>query len=490
MHNHRPVDLKALASAEMERQGFNPVFPESVMHEIRGMRKNIPDRKGIADLRALLWSSIDNFDSMDLDQLEYVQRLPGDHLQIKVAISDVDLLVERGSATDRHAAHNGTSVYTGVETFPMLPDRLAKGLTSLLPGGDHLAIVIEYTVLPEGHVDHGEVYRAWVRNHAQLIYEEVGDWLEEISPVPMAVKSVTGLEGQLLLQYEAARRLKRKRMEGGALDLETSEPEVLMKGDVVQDLVEQKKNMARSLIEEFMIAANRTIAKYLGDADRPMIERVVRVPKYWDAIVETAAKYGETLPAVPDSKALSEFLIKRKEADPPRFQDLSLTIVKLLGAGEYLPLYPEDTPYGHFGLAVPDYTHGTAPNRRYVDLLIQRLIKSVLRGEEKNPYSRTELEAHSVWLTDRDKAAKKVERFMRKAAAAVLLEDRVGESFDGFVTGVTRHGTYARIIEPPAEGKVLQGEEGLRVGDTVVLRLLKTDPYRGYIDFACLRKRV
>jgi ribonuclease R len=489
MNPHGPIDLKALASAEMERQGFNPVFPASVIHEIRVMRETIPEQKGIADLRTLLWSSIDNIDSMDLDQIEYGQRLQDDQIQIKIAISDVDFLVEWGSATDRHAAHNGTSVYTGVETFPMLPDRLAKGLTSLLPGGDHPAIVIEYTVLPDGRVDHGEVYRAWVRNHAKLIYEEVGDWLEEISPVPPAVKSVAGLEGQLLLQSEAARRLKRKRMELGALDLETSEPEVIMKGDAVQDLVEPEKNMARSLIEEFMIAANRTIAKYLGEADRPMIERVVRVPKYWDAIVETAAKYGETLPAEPDSKALSEFLIRRKAVDPARFQDLSLTIVKLLGAGEYLPLYPEDTPYGHFGLAVPDYTHGTAPNRRYVDLIIQRLIKSVLRGEKKNPYSRTELEDHSAWLTDRDKAAKKVERFMRKAAAAVLLEDREGESFEGFVTGVTRHGTFARIVEPPAEGKVLQGDEGLRVGDTVILRLLRTDPYRGYIDFACIKKR-
>jgi ribonuclease R len=238
-----------------------------------------------------------------------------------------------------------------------------------------------------------------------------------------------------------------------------------------------------------MIAANRTIANYLGNVDRPMIERVVRVPKYWDEIVETAARYGEKLPAEPNSKALSEFLIRRKAADPARFQDLSLTIVKLLGAGEYLPLYPEDPPYGHFGLAVTDYTHGTAPNRRYVDIIIQRLIKSVLSQEKKNPYSRKELQDQSAWLTDRDKAAKKVERFMRKAAAAVLLKDRVGESFDGFVTGVTRHGTFARIIQPPAEGKVMQGEEGLRVGDKAVLRLLKTDPYKGHIDFICIKKR-
>jgi VacB/RNase II family 3'-5' exoribonuclease len=489
MKDQGSVDLKALAVSEMKRQGFEPSFPSKVIEEVHALPETIPVQRGITDLRGLLWSSIDNYDSMDLDQLEYVQRIDDDTIQIQIAISDVDLLVERDTETDGYAAHNGTSVYTGVETFPMLPDRLAKGLTSLLPGKDHLAVVIEYTVPPDGAVTGGKIFRAWVRNRAKLIYEEVGDWLEGKAAVPPIVKEVPGLEGQLLLQHESAQRLKRRRMERGALDLETREPEVLMKGDLVQELVEQKKNAARSLIEEFMIAANRTIARFLEDANRPMIERVVRVPKYWAEIVETAARYGEALPDKPDSKALSAFLSRRKEADPARFQDLSLTIVKLLGAGEYLPLYPEDSPYGHFGLAVPDYTHGTAPNRRYVDIIIQRLIKSVLNGEKQNPYSRKELQDQSAWLTDRDKAAKKVERFMRKAAAAVLLKDRVGDTFDGFVTGVTRHGTFARIVDPPAEGKVLQGERGLRVGDKVAVRLLKTDPYQGYIDFACIRRK-
>jgi VacB/RNase II family 3'-5' exoribonuclease len=489
MEGNNSIDLKALAMAEMEKNGFEPSFPPAVIKEIDTLPETIPEQKGVADLRALLWSSIDNSDSLDLDQLEYSQRLEDGTIQIKVAISDVDFLVQKDSATDDHAAHNGTSVYTGVETFPLLPDRLAKGLTSLLPSKDHQAIVIEYAVLPDGDIRYGDIYHALVRNRAKLVYEEVGNWLEEKSPVPESVQEVTGLEGQILLQHEATQRLRRHRMEGGALDLETHEPEVRMKGDSVQDLIELERNAARSLVEEFMIAANGTIANYLGEADRPMIQRVVRVPKYWGAIVETAAAYGETLPAEPDSKALSEFLIRRKEADPTRFQDLSLTIVKLLGAGEYLPLYPGESPYGHFGLAVSDYTHGTAPNRRYVDLIIQRLIKAVLRREKNNPYSRRELIEQSMWLTDRERAAKKVERFMRKAGAAILLQHRIGESFDGFVTGVTRHGTFARIIDPPAEGKITEGDRGLRVGDKVRLRLLRTDPYNGYIDFACTRQK-
>ncbi len=482
------VDLKALALQEMENQGFRPEFPPSVIHEIKNLEETAPEPRGVADLRGLLWSSIDNADSMDIDQLVYSERVQDDGIRIRVAIADVDHLVWRGSATDRHASYNGTSVYTGVETFPMLPDRLAQGLTSLLPDLDHPAIVIEYTVPPEGRIGDGEIYPALVCNHAKLVYERVGAWLERRSGIPAEVKKVTGLEDQLLLQCEAARRLNRCRMERGALDLETSEPEAIMGGGRVQGLVEQESNAARSLIEEFMIAANRTISKYLEAAGRPMIERVVRVPKYWDAIVETAAKYGETLPKEPDSKALAEFLTHRKVADPDRFPDLSLTIVKLLGAGEYLPLYPEEPPYGHFGLAVTDYTHGTAPNRRYVDIIIQRLLKSLLRGEEANPYSREELQDLALHLTDRDKAAKKVERFMRKAAAAVLLQDRVGDVFDGYVTGVTRHGTFARILDPPAEGKVMEGEEGLHVGDRIVLRLLNTDPYRGFIDMACIKK--
>jgi exoribonuclease-2 len=433
----------------------------------------------------LLWSSIDNYDSLDLDQLEYCERGRNGDIMVKIAIADVDAYVPKQSKTDLHAAHNGTSVYTGVETFPMLPDKLSKGITSLLPGQDRQATVIEYTVLTDGSFRPGEVYRALVSNRGKLVYEEIGDWLEGTSPIPPAVREIPGLKDQLQLQTEAMRRLKKNRREQGALELNTIEAQAIVGEDgIVRDLVIQRQNMARCLIEEFMVAANGTMVTFLGNAGIPMIQRVVRIPKYWDEIVSTAATLGETLPAEPDAKALAKFLIQQKAADPERFPDLSLTVIKLLGPGEYVMLEPGSEPYGHFSLAVTDYTHATAPNRRYVDLINQRLIKSVLDGTP-GPYTQEELVDRSAWLTSREKGSKKVERFMRKAAAAVLLQHRIGESFDALVTGASEKGTYVRLITPPAEGRILQGERGLTVGQKVRVRLLKTDPYNGFIDFAC-----
>ena len=401
-----------------------------------------------------------------------------------MAIADVDHYVSRYSLSDQYAAFNGTSVYTGIVTFPMLPDRLSKGISSLLPGQDCRAVIIEYTVLPDGSVRHGPLYRAVVANRAKLVYEEVGDWMEGAGPIPRMVHDVAGLEAQLWLQHETALRLRKFRAAQGALELETIEPRTVLEEGIVRDLLVQKKNMARTLIEEFMVAANGTAVAFLGSAGIPMIQRIVRIPKHWDEIVLTAAGYGEVLPDQPDAKALTGFLGRQKEADPERFPDLSLTVVKLMGAGEYLPLVPGDTPFGHFALAVTDYTHGTAPNRRYADLIIQRLIKSVLDNAE-SPYTTEELVERSAWLTDTEKRSKKVERFMRKAAAALLLQDRIGKSFDGLITGASAKGTYVRLITPPAEGRVMQGERGLWVGQKVRVRLLKTDPYNGYIDFAC-----
>lgn len=486
MKKHHFIDLKAIAWDAMRKYGFEPGFSKAVMREVEKIDEiSIPDsRTGVRDLRSLLWSSIDNHDSMDLDQIEYCERGPGDEIQVKVAIADVDLFVPKLSQTDLHAAHNGTSVYTGIETFPMLPDRLSKGISSLLPGHDHRAVVIEYSVLPDGDVRPGEIYRALVYNKAKLVYEEVGEWLDGMRDIPESVRDVPGLEGQLRLQTEAMGRLKKYRMEQGALELETIEADAIAEDGLVRDIIVQKKNAARFLIEDFMIAANGTMMDFLGDSGIPMIQRVVRVPRYWDEIVQTAATYHERLPREPDSKALSLFLLRRKEADPERFPDLSLTIVKLLGPGEYMTLEPGEPPTGHFGLAVTDYTHGTAPNRRYVDLVNQRLVKSVLDGE-KSPYTPHELVELAAWLSDREKGSKKVERFMRKAAAAVLLRDRIGDSFDALVTGVTEHGIYARMISPPAEGRIMQGEQGLRVGQKITVRLLRTDPYNGFIDFAC-----
>jgi Exoribonuclease R len=491
MKKENEVDLKAIARDVMRKYGFSPDFPDAVVREAREMEENPPrgDRKDTRDLTGLLWSSIDNSDSMDLDQIEYCEGVSGDEVQVKVAIADVDYYVRKGSPADRHASHNGTSVYLGVETFPMLPDQLSKGISSLLPGGEKRAMVIEYGVLPDGTVRHGDIYRAVVQNRAKLVYEQVGEWLEGTGPVPETIMNVPGLEAQILLQAEVTRRLRARRMEQGALDLETLEAEAVMENGQVRELVVQRQNPARSIIEELMVAANQTMVKRLGDAGIPMIQRIVRVPKNWDGIVGTAAEYGTHLPADPDSKALAIFLDRRREADPERFPDLSLTIVKLMGPGEYVAYTPGDVPIGHFALAVMDYTHSTAPNRRYVDIINQRLLKSVLDNKPV-PYRKKELDELASWLTDRDKSSQKAERFMLKSAAAVLLKDSIGDIFDAIVTGAAEKGTYVRLISPPVEGRVMKGEYGLKVGQKVVVRLLSTNPWKGYIDFECTdRKR-
>lgn len=484
MKKTRFVDLKAVAGMAMEKYGFKPRFPEPVMEEVNALTDKVPsyEVKTIKDLRSLLWSSIDNIDSMDLDQLEYCERGPDGDIRVMVAVADVDMYVPKLSRADLYASHNGTSVYTGIVTFPMLPDRLSKNISSLLPDQDRLAVVASYTILPDGTIRPGEVFRALVRNKAKLVYESLGEWLDGTGPIPPLVQDIFGLKDQILLQAEAARALRKKRMEQGALDLETIEAQPVLDGDKVQDLVVLKPNMARRLIEEFMVAANRTMVSHLGQAGIPMIQRVVRVPKYWDEIILTAASYGVNLPASPDVKALASFLEKQKAADAERFPDLSLTIIKLLGPGEYMPLEPGTPPTGHFSMAVTDYTHGTAPNRRYVDVINQRLLKSVI-DKTPIPYTLDELVDEAIWLSDREKGSKKVERFMRKAAAAVLLQNRIGDLFEALVTGASEKGTYVRLINPPAEGRVVRGERGMWVGQKVNVRLLKTDPYNGFIDF-------
>ena len=484
MKKPRFVDLKAIAGMAMEKYGFEPRFPKPVMQEVDALTDKAPSYKGgtIKDLRSLLWSSIDNIDSMDLDQLEYCERGPGGEIQVMVAVADVDSYVPKQCQTDKHAVHNGTSVYTGIVTFPMLPDRLSKNISSLLPDQDRLAVVAGYSILPDGSIRPGDIFRALVRNKAKLVYEALGEWLDGTGSIPPLVRDLPGLKDQIQLQAEAARNLREKRMEQGALDLETIEPQPVLDGDKVRDLVVLKPNMARRVIEEFMVAANRTMVSRLGKAGIPMIQRVVRVPKYWDEIILTAASFGVNLPASPDVKVLASFLKTQKAADPERFPDLSLTIIKLLGPGEYMPLEPGMPPTGHFSMAITDYTHGTAPNRRYVDVINQRLLKSML-DKTPSPYTPDELKDRAVWLSDREKGSKKVERFMRKAAAAVLLQDRIGDVFEALVTGASEKGTYVRLINPPAEGRVIRGERGMWVGQNVNVRLLKTDPYNGFIDF-------
>lgn len=485
MSDYHDIDLHKIARSAITLYGFDFVITKPVLDEINALdpRKLLDAAQGtVKDLRGLLWSSIDNAESLDLDQLEYCERGAGGEIIVKVAIADVDLFVPKQSQTDIYAARNGTSVYAGIEVFPLFPNRLSTELTSLLPDTDHNALIVEFSVSPDGKIIPGTVYRGLIRNKAKLIYEETGSWLEGKTGIPASVVRVSGLKEQLELQDEAAERLSKFRVGQGALEFDTIEAKPVMREEKVIALIVEEKNRARSLIENFMIAANVTMSQFLKNAGIPMIQRVVRVPKNWQGIMEVAAGYHETLPSQPDALALAQFLHKRKIADPEMFPDLSLTIVKLLGPGEYVMLEPQGSSIGHFGLAVMDYIHGTAPNRRYVDVVIQRLLKAVL-DKQPCPYRQDELIRRAALYTDRDKAAQKVERLMRKAAAAVLLSGRIGESFDAIVTGASDKGTYVRIMTPPAEGRVMRGEKGLVVGQKVRVRLTGMNPYKGQIDF-------
>jgi VacB/RNase II family 3'-5' exoribonuclease len=464
----------------MLEAGFHPDFPPEVVREVQSMR---PTENGGAarDLRALLWSSIDNEQSRDLDQVEYVERLPNDTLRLLVGIADVDSRVPAHSATDVQAAAESTSVYTGVRTFPMLPEALSTDLTSLVQDQDRSAVVIELEVGPAGEVNGRAVYPALVRNRAKLAYPSAGAWLEGHGPAPAAVTQIAGLEQQLRLQQETSARLRGLRHEHGALTFGSFEARTVVENDQVKDLVLSRHNVAEDIIESFMVASNVAIARHLREKASLSIRRVVRTPRRWERIQAIAAQFGESLPAAPDPRALCRFLEARKTADPEHFPDLSLSIVKLLGPGEYIVEPPGREQEGHFGLAVNDYTHSTAPNRRYPDLVTQRLLKAI--GREA-PYSEGELSAIAAHCTEREDAARKVERLMRKVIAANLLRNRVGERFDAIVTGATPKGTYVRLLKFPAEGKVIRGTQGIDVGDRVQVRLTGVEVERGFIDFA------
>ncbi|MFN2454335.1 MAG: RNB domain-containing ribonuclease [Pyrinomonadaceae bacterium] len=484
------LDLHALARHTMIDAGFAPNFPPEVSDEIQAfMHGRDMDSQAMPpprDLRSLLWSSIDNAESRDLDQVEFALKLPDASIRVLIGIADVDAFVSRGSAIDRFAAKNTTSVYTGVETFPMLPDELSSGLTSLLEDVDRRAVVVEIIVDKDGAVRSSDVYAATLRNHAKLSYESVGAWLDHQAAMPHAVARIEGLEAQIRLQVEAANRLRTLRRQNGALNFETPEATPIIRDGRVTDLAITERNSARDIIENFMIAANSTIATFLESNGVNSIRRVVREPERWPRIVEIADGLGETLPAEPDARALADFLAKRKAADPARFPDLSLAVIKLIGAGEYAVEQPGITPEneeGHFGLAVPDYTHATAPNRRYADLLTQRLVKAVI-ARNPAPYTLDELKNFAARCTERESAARKVARQMRKVASAVLLSHRIGEKFKAIVTGVTTKGTFVRTLAPPFDGRVVRGEAGLDVGDKVRVRLVHTNPERGFIDFA------
>lgn len=481
MANTNPPDLRGIAYEAMRRYGFEADFPAPVMAEAAALSA-VTSLDGRRDMRGLAWSSIDNESSLDLDQLEHCEPGEDGRIIVRVAIADVDALVAVGCETDQHALRNTTSVYAGIRLFPMLPDRLSEDLTSLKEGADRPALVVEFSVLPDGTVVPSSIYKALVRNKARLVYEEIGGWLEGRAPLPVAAGRVEGLQEQLRLQDEAARRLRSFRLAAGALELETIEPRLVVLQGEVTDLCLTLKTRASYLIENFMIAANRTIACVLSQAGIPTIERVVCAPKDWEGIRREAGRYNEQLPAEPDSRALSQFLFRRKLIDPRAFPEVSLAVVKLLGPGEYAVLGPGAPSIGHFGLAVSDYTHATAPNRRYVDIIIQRQLKAMLAGEQA-PYTLERLKERAAWCTEREKEAKKVERFMRKAASASVLVKKLGQTFDAIVTGASGKGCYVRIFDPPVEGRVVRGEAGLSVGMRVRVRLDAVDPWEGYIDF-------
>ena len=477
-------DLRRIARQAMLQRGLLPDFSAAVMAEISGVSAATTKvDSSIRDLRTLLWASIDNDDSRDLDQLTVAEPMAGGMVKILVAIADVDATVKQRSATDDHARTNTTSVYTAAENFPMLPEKLSTDLTSLGESQERVAVVIEMVVGADGTVGESALHHAVVINRAKLAYDSVAAWLDGTAPAPPPVLAVPGLDEQLRLQDRVAQAMKGLRHQHGALSLETLEARAVYDGDVLADLRPEEKNRAKELIEDFMIAANGVTARYLAKKGFPSLRRVLRSPARWDRIVELAAALGERLPPAPSAPALEEFLTKRRQADPERFPDVSLSVVKLLGSGEYVVEKPGEQVEGHFGLAVRDYTHSTAPNRRFPDLITQRLLKAAFAGRPV-PYDNDELLALARHCTDQEDNADKVERQVRKSAAALLLAPRINEQFDAIVTGASDKGTWVRILRPTVEGRVVHGFQGLDVGDRVRVRLVHTDVERGFIDFA------
>lgn len=482
-----PFDLRGRAERAARDAGFETEFSAAAQSEAGRARPMEPDASNsgvpaIRDLRGLLWSSIDNEESRDLDQVEWCEKGKGDSIRVLIGIADVASQVPIGGAMDAHAAHNTCSIYTGVETFPMLPERLSTGLTSLLPNEERLAIVIEYTIGEQGQVLESDVYRARVQNKAKLVYERIGDWIDGHSGLPAEVAEVPGLETQVRLQWEAATRLKAQRQSQGALDVELPEARPVVLDGRVTGIEVPRKNPARLIIENFMVMANMVLAQLLESRGVPAIQRVVREPQRWPRIVDLAREHGTTLPSQPNAKALSDFLSAQKAQSPERFGDLSLSILKLLGRGEYAVVRGPQDSLGHFGLGMHEYAHSTAPNRRFPDLVAQRTVVALL-DKAPAPYSVEQLEDIAAHCTEREAAAQKVERLMRKVAMAALLSERIGEVLEAVVTGASSKGVYVRAQSPAVEGRVVGGERGLDVGDRLRVRLVRADAEKGFIDF-------
>jgi VacB/RNase II family 3'-5' exoribonuclease len=475
--------LKDIARRAMLDNGLQPDCPAAVDAQVRQI--TAPASAGdaqIRDLRTLLWCSIDNDDSKDLDQLSVADPQAAGAVRILIAVADVDATVSKGSAVDQRASVNTTSVYTAAQIFPMLPEKLSTDLTSLAQDAERLSIVIEFTVSASGAVTASDIYRARVVNRSKLAYNGVAAWLDGKAAAPPALAAIKGMDAQLRLQDKVAQALKAVRKSQGALGLTTLEAQAVYDGAALEDLRPDEDNRAKELIEYFMIAANGVVAQFLEAQHFPSLRRVLRTPERWDRIVALARTLDETLPVVADAKALSAFLVRRQAAAPALFPDLSLAVVKLLGAGEYVLKVPGQPAEGHFGLAVSDYTHATAPNRRYPDVITQRLLKAAL-AQQPVPYGTDELRAQAAHCTLQEGNANKVERLVRKCAAAMLLQSHIGQQFDAIVTGASAKGTWVRIAQPLAEGRVIKGFEGLDVGDKVRVQLTHTDMQRGFIDF-------
>jgi VacB/RNase II family 3'-5' exoribonuclease len=479
--------LRTLANDAMSAHGLQPDFSPAALAEANSATAAVDAAdRDIHDMRTLLWSSIDNDDSLDLDQIEVAEALPAGKFKLIVAIADVDSVVKAGSAVDEHARANTTSVYTAAKIFPMLPERLSTDLTSLAQDQDRLCLAVEMIFNADGTLDQSSIYRGMARNRAKLAYRSVSTWLLGTAAAPSRVTAVSGIDAQLRLQDDIAQALKRQRQARGALELDTAENRAVYAGGVLIDLQPDPKNRAQEIIEEFMIAANGVAARFLKTQGRTSLRRILRTPKRWDRIVEIARDLGEQLPDAPDAIALNAFLSKRRQSNPAQFADLSLSIIKCLGTGEYVAELPGQKPDGHFALAVRDYTHSTAPNRRFPDLLTQRILKAALQ-KQPAPYGDADLAALAAHCTEQEANAKKVERQIEKSAAAMLLADRIGARFEGIVTGASDKGTWVRIDNPAAEGRVVKNFQGFDVGDHVHVQLLHVDVARGFIDFAGMK---
>lgn len=480
--------LSQRAHQTMIDNGFEPEFSPEVEAQVKAIESRGPigADASVRDMSSFLWSSIDNETSRDLDQIEWAQGLPNGDIRVLVGIADVDASVPKDSPIDKHARQNTVTVYTETRIFPMMPEELSTDLTSLNEGARRLAVVADMTIKENGDVPESTFYRALVHNYAKLAYEDLGAWLDGKGEMPAKVANTAGLKEQIDLQQQAAVRLQKYRTAKGALEFESIESSAVVEDGRIKDIVSVVPNAARKLIENFMVAANVEMAEFLENNGALSLRRVVKTPERWDGIRRIAAEYGENLPEQADQPSLAAFLEKRRATDPDHFPDLSLSIIKLIGSGEYVVQRQGEDAGGHFGLAVRDYAHSTAPNRRFTDIVVQRLVKAVLTGDP-SPYTGEELDAIAEHANLQERASRKVERKMRKIVAATVMQRHIGENYDAIVTGDTSAGVFARILRPPVDGRVVQGEQNVRVGDKIAVRLLSANPNNGFIDFAVNR---